>query len=116
MEDYMAEPTRNKRNRGKERYWSKHIKLWKDSGLRQVAYCRQKDLSRTQFTYWKCKLAKKATPVTFIPIPGKTTRSQVPNNEQGCLKLNIGSTYQVEISDGFSPDTLSTLIRILGKI
>ena len=112
----MAEPTRNRRNREKERYWSKHIESWKDSGLRQVEYCRQKDLSRTRFTYWKCKLTKKAGPVTFIPIPGKTIRPQAYHNNQGCLKLNIGGTYQIEIGDGFSPDTLSTLIRTLGKV
>lgn len=112
----MAEQTRKERNREKQQFWATHIDSWKISGLRQVDYIRQNDLSRHRFTYWKRKLDKKEDPVTFIPIPGKAIRSQVPNNEQGCLKLNIGSTYQVEISDGFSPDTLSTLIRILGKI
>jgi len=112
----MVEPAKKERNRGKELFWSKHIKLWEESGLRQADYCRQKDLSRTQFTYWKCKLAKKTGPVTFVPVPEKALRSQIPDSKQGSLKLNINNIYQIEICEGFSPDTLSTLIRTLGKI
>jgi len=112
----MAEQTRKERNREKEQFWSTHMESWKESGLRQVDYCRQKDLSRTRFTYWKCKLTKKAGSVTFVQMPGKAIRSQRHPKNQGSLKLNINSTYQIEIGDGFSPDTLSTLIRTLGKI
>ena len=112
----MAEQTRKERNREKQQFWATHIDSWKISGLRQVDYIRQNDLSRHRFTYWKRKLDKKVDSVTFVPIPGKTIRPQAYHNNQGCLKLNIGGTYQIEIGDGFSPDTLSTLIRTLDKI
>jgi len=112
----MAEQTREEKNREKQEFWSSHIESWKDSGLKQVEYCRQNNLIRHRFTYWKCKLHKKIEPLSFVPIPGNTIRSQININNQASLKLNINSTYQIEVGDGFSPDTLSILVRTLGSI
>ena len=112
----MAEQPREEKNRKKQEFWSSHIESWKGSGLKQIDYCRENNLSRHRFTYWKCKLNKKIEPLTFIPIPGNTIRSQIDLNNQATLKLNIGGSYQIEIGDGFSSETLSSLIRTLGRI
>ena len=112
----MAEQTREERTREKRQFWSSHIESWKDSGLKQIDYCRENNLSRHRFTYWKCKLHKKIEPLAFVQIPCNTIRSQINLNNQASLKLNIGGTYQIEIGDGFSPDTLSILVRTLGSI
>jgi hypothetical protein len=112
----MAEQNRKERNREKRRAWAAHIEAWKSSNLSQVEYCRQKDLSRPQFTYWKCKLRKKADPVSFVPILGASFRSQIQRNHSAPIKLIIDNRYQIEIGEGFSPDTLSTLIRTLGGL
>jgi hypothetical protein len=112
----MAEQSRKERNRKKQRIWAAHIEGWKSSNLSQVEYCRQKDLSRPQFTYWKCKLRKKADPVSFVPVLGTSFRSQIHRNHSAPLKLIIDNRYQIEIGEGFSPDTLSTLIRTLGGL
>lgn len=60
----MAEQSRKEQNREKRRTWTAHIEAWKNSDLSQVEYCREKNLSRHQFTYWNCKLKKK-DPVTL---------------------------------------------------
>ena len=112
----MAEQTRKERNKEKQRVWTCRIDEWKSSGLSQSEYCRQKELSKCQFTYWKCKLVKKADPVRFVPVLGKSVRSQIPLNNQAPIKLIIDSRYQIEIGDGFSPDTLLTLILSLGRL
>jgi len=112
----MAEETSEERNRAKQQFWSSHIESWKDSGLKQSEYCRQNNLIRHRFTYWKCKLHKKIESLSFVPIPGNTILSQINLNNQATLKLNIGGPYQIEIGDGFSPATLSILIRTLGSI
>jgi len=111
----MTERTRSERNREKQESWTSHIEAWRTSGLSQVDYCRQHELSRHRFTYWKCKLDKKTNPVAFIPISGDSFRAQIRYNNKTPIKLNIGS-YQIEIGDGFSPETLSTLILTLGRI
>jgi len=112
----MAEQTREERTREKRQFWSSHIESWKDSGLKQIDYCRENNLSRQRFTYWKCKLHKKTEPLVFVPISGNAIRSQINLNNQAPLKLDIGGIYQIEIGDGFSSDTLSSLIRTLGRI
>lgn len=112
----MTEQTREDKNREKQEFWASHIESWKGSGLKQVEYCRHHNLIRHRFTYWKCKLYKKIEPLAFVPIPGNAIRSQIHSNNQASLKLNIGGVYQIEIGDGFSPDTLSNLVRTLGSI
>ncbi|MBN2569774.1 MAG: hypothetical protein JXB42_10140, partial [Deltaproteobacteria bacterium] len=67
----MTEQTRGERNREKQDSWTSHVETWKESGLSQVDYCRQHNLSRCRFTYWKCKLYKNTDPVKFIPISGE---------------------------------------------
>lgn len=36
-------------------FWRQHIAQWQASGLSQVGYCRQHELTTHQFSYWKCK-------------------------------------------------------------
>jgi hypothetical protein len=112
----MAKQTREDQNREKKRVWTSRINAWKSSGLTQVEYCRQKELSKCQFTYWKCKLDKKEVPVKFVSIPGESVQSQVLRDNQAPIKLIIDSRYQIEIGDGFSPGTLSALICTLGRL
>lgn len=113
----MAEQSWKERNIEKQRIWRSHIEAWKSSDLSQVEYCRQKDLSRVQFTYWKCKLVKKTEPVTFVPVLGKPLlSSEGPLDHQAPIKLIIDKRYKIEVGDGFSPMTLSTLIRTLGGL
>jgi len=111
----MTGQTISERNREKQETWTSHLEAWRTSGLSQVDYCRQHDLSRYRFTYWKRKLDKKMAPVTFIPITGDSVRPQIRYNNQTPIKLNIGG-YQIEIGDGFSPETLSTLLFTLSRI
>lgn len=112
----MAEQSCRERNKEKQKIWTSHIEGWKSSGLSQVDYCRQNDLSRVQFTYWKCKLDKKAEPVTFVPVLGKPFLAERAFNSQVPLKLIIDSHYKIEIADGFSPATLSALIHTLERL
>ena len=113
----MAEHSRKERNEEKQRNWASHIEGWKSSGLSQVEFCRQNDLSRVQFTYWKRKLLKKSDSVTFFQVLGKSLGSEgLLVNHQAPLKLIIDSRYKIEIGDGFSPATLSVLIRTLGGL
>jgi hypothetical protein len=112
----MAEQTREEKNQKKQEFWTSHIESWKESGLKQIDYCRQNNISRHRFTYWKCKLHKKKDSLTFVSVSGKAILSQLSPYNQASLKLNIGGTYQIEIGDGFSPETLSILVQTLGRI
>jgi len=95
------------KNKERARFWQSHIDEWSASGLSQAEYCRQKDLSRHRFTYWKRKFKPKHLPVKFVQIP-EPMEINVPD-----LKLNIGPGLQIEIPDGFSRGTLEQVLATL---
>ena len=90
------------------RYWKSHIDMWLSSGLSQSEYCRQKELSRDRFAYWKTKLKKKNLPVEFVQV---SNASQLKPGAD--LKLNIVPGLQIEIPDGFSQVTLEKVLKTL---
>jgi hypothetical protein len=58
-----------------EHYWQTHFKRWQESGLTQSDYCRQAELSRHRFKYWRRKLEpasvnrrKKKRENGFVPV------------------------------------------------
>ena len=93
----------------KQKYWQRHIEQCSQSRLSQAAYCREHNLKIKSFTYFKSRL-KKNLPVQFVQVPVEPVR--VPS----FLKLNIGSGFQVEIPDGFSPITLTQVLQVIGGV
>lgn len=90
------------------KYWKSHIDQWSNSGLSQTEYCRQNELSRHKFTYWKIKFKKDHRPVKFVQVPPG------PQVLSGAgLKLNIGAGLQIEIPNGFSQATLEQVLKTL---
>lgn len=100
--------TREEKSEALGKYWKSHIDQWSNSGLSQTEYCRQNELSRHKFTYWKIKFKEKHLPVEFVQVPSV---SQVMSGEG--LKLNIGAGLQIEIPDGFSQATLEKVLKTL---
>ena len=106
----MATGSRQDKITQKQMYWHNHIKQWLRSGLSQAAYCRKNDLKIKSFTYFKSRLNKKNLPVQFVQIP--IEQLQAPS----FLKLNISSSFQIEIPDGFSQSTLTQVLQVLGGV
>ena len=95
----------------KNRFWQAHIETWKQSGIRQTAYCRSKGLSWRSFGYWKKKFFRKP-PLTFVPVAIK--RFPPPAGLPGTsLKLLTRGGYGIEVGDGFSQETLKKLLNTL---
>jgi len=111
----MAEETREEMFREREESWRRHIRLWEESGLTQIEYCRQNNLSRQRFTYWKCKRDRKDEPVKFVPLhTGHTIKNQ--SLKDAGLRLIIGDKYKVEIGEGFSEEVLYRLMTALERV
>ena len=111
----MDKQTRSEKNGEKREYWNSHIEAWKQSGLSQIDYCRQKDLSRHRFTYWKCKRDRESDPIRFVHVLPRPILSPFSINDTAPLKVIIGDRYRIEIGDGFSSDTLLRLIGTLER-
>ena len=53
----------------KKQLWHNHINSWKESGLGPEKYCREHNLKRATFYYWKKRLNNEASsPLSFVPI------------------------------------------------
>ena len=100
-----------------QRHWQAHVTALKKSGLSRAEYCRQHQLSYHAATYWLRKLSKpvnKGTtlvPVTFTP---DTLKNPVPA-VRAALKVVLPNKTAIEVSDDFSPVTLTRLLATLEK-
>jgi hypothetical protein len=56
----------------KSKFWQDHFEKWSVSGLNQRDYCSEKDISYTQFCYWRNisnqKLPLKRGTIPFIEV------------------------------------------------
>jgi len=111
----MAEEGRSEQETEREESWLRHIKDWEESGLTQVEYCRQNNLSRHRFTYWRCKRKRKEEPIKFVPLYRKQIIGNPSLNNSG-IRLIIGDRYRVEVGEGFSEDVLYRLVAALERV
>ena len=65
-----------------EQYWQSHFVRWRESGLTQSEYCRQAQLSRHRFKYWRNKLdatvkrRRKKPKSGFVPVQVRGSTSE----------------------------------------
>ena len=60
----------------KPEFWSRHLGLWKDSGLNIREYCELEELSKNAFGYWRRKLSSPKPPVDgFVELKVSSPRN-----------------------------------------
>jgi len=90
--------------------WESHIKNWKASSLTQAEYCRQNNLKEKSFTYWKRGVQETAQAIRFVPVVydvKPVIKTSMP------IKVVVKDRYVIEVADGFTPDTLKEVLRVL---
>ena len=89
----------------------KHIKTWQESGLSQVAYCRQYKLNSKTFSNWlrvyRSQQVSSSAP-TLIPVEIKSKVSP-----SGALCLRWPQGYKLELPADVSPQWLAELLKCL---
>jgi len=98
----------------KRRIWKAHIERWQQSGLSQVAYCREHRLTLHQFYYWKKKLVQPDTDISFVPLDLSQHLPVVVKATS--LNLFTPSGYKIEVGQGFDPATLKQLINTVQSL
>jgi len=56
-----------KKKTSRRPFWQEHLRAWSESGLTQADYCRQHQLSRAAFGWWKRQLQGKPKPRRRFP-------------------------------------------------
>jgi transposase len=109
-EEHPTEPTPEQ----KRRHWQAHIKSWQQSGLSQVAYCREHGLKKHQFTYWKKRTHKKDHDIAFVPLRCSQNLPALVNPSKICLTTPNG--YTLELSRGFDHIVVRQLLNTVRSL
>jgi len=109
----MTEKSRQEENTEKRRYWKEHLDAWQISGLSQVEYCRQHDLSRFRFQYWKRRFEGSVSMPALIEVPFASVMARKPYQ---ALRLVVGDHYQIAVERDFDPMALRQLIGVLDRL
>jgi hypothetical protein len=100
-----------------EQYWQEQMTAWKASGLKQMQYCREHQLSKHAFVYWKLKLlGKDPLPATLVPVSAHQLRHLHCQDGSAQIRLVVGKRYHVEIQPGFNAQTLQEILGVLERL
>lgn len=85
--------------------WARHVQAWRDSGLTQVANCRQHGLKPKALVYWIRRGRQAATPLTLVPLAVQGA------SVSGELLLQHARGWQLALPDGVDAIWLAGLLR-----
>jgi hypothetical protein len=94
-------------------YWEQMLYKWEASGLSQSEFCRQNDLNRRRFNYWKRRFRKSSQSIPLVQLGGLACFSEKYLSNSTALGLTIDGRFRIEICDGFNPVTLEQVIQII---
>ncbi len=107
--------TKNLSRPAKQRFWENHVTQCGQSELTQAEYCRLNKINANSFEYWKRKIDRSSLPALVeVPFPQSLTVSGCSVSPR--LWLVLGQRYRIEIGNGFDPEDLERLIRVLERI
>ncbi len=109
----MQKSKQQQRKKNSRAFWKKHIKKCSESGLTQKEYCLRNGIGSKSMTYWKSKLKKENTDISFVHLPIAVRPIQPA---QTSLKLICNDKYIVEVGDNFAADTLKRLLHTIEAI
>ncbi len=94
--------------------WAAHMDAWKNSGLSQVQFCKQNNLTYAAFGYWRTRLKKlnainndandDTDVVKFLPV-------NLSRNMSTHLTLNINHQHSINILPDFDARLLTKIIQ-----
>lgn len=111
--------TSKQRAGGKERFWRRVLRQWRQSGLSVREYCWEAGLSEPSFYSWRRTLAQRdASPVQFVPLavasePPSPQANPTDPGAAGGLELVLDNGRVLRVRPGFDAPTLQRLLGLL---
>jgi hypothetical protein len=93
----------------KRTFWQKQFCSWRDSGLSQSQYCRQKGIRSSQWFYWKKRLGESNAALTLVPLSLSSMRDQVV--KEPAVRVITPNGFTIEMVREVLPASLGQLIR-----
>ena len=98
----------------KRRIWRSHLERWKQSGLSQVAYCRERGLKPHRFTYWKNRFKRTDAGIKFVPL--RFSQNLPVPVAASTFNLFTPNGYRIEVGSGFDAPTLKQLLSAVQSL
>lgn len=91
-------------------FWAEQIRLCRESGKSQKAFCQDAGLARSSFEYWKRKLQKTAggSHIVAVPVANMVRASPL-------LRLHVRGGYLLEVEPGFCQQTLREILEVVNN-
>ncbi len=96
--------------------WQAIIDEFRNSGLKQAEFCRQRDLSLPTFRkylYGSRPIAPSSQGVEFLPVTTPTNLRENPQPSTDLLVLILADDRRVAVSPGFDSQTLRRLVETI---
>jgi len=106
----MEKKSRDEERAEKRRIWEAHLKSWKESGLSQAKFCREKELEARRFLYWKKRIMPQKASFVEIAISRPSYSAVSP------ISIVVGGHYRIEIQEGFNPASLEQVLKVVGGL
>jgi len=113
----MEENTQPPISNDKAAFWVKTYEDWKASGEGQREFCLKRNISYTQFGYWRSKLKKEKQSLTALPshfIPVKIRPNSLGSNDEQTLKIALPSNILLSVPPHLSSTQLELIVKLTG--
>ena len=101
------------------RFWAKHLRQWLQSGLSQVEYCRQKDLSAPALGWWKRQLPRdlwSGSPLVLPePARGAFVELQIGRGQEATYEIVLGQGRSLRLGPRFDLGQVRQLVQVLDQ-
>lgn len=99
----------------KEGFWKEHSDAWKVSGLTQVVYCAQQNISYESFLYQHNRMAAKSQRTKLNFVEAKPKPETISTQTAG-LQLMLPNGIRVGITNEVNTALLKTVLTIAGEL
>lgn len=107
-EDYHLFDSQQKR-----RFWQSHVEQWRQSGLRQSAYCRRHDLSAHRFYHWRRRiLGADKSAVSFLPVALSASLRQ----HRPTVRIHTPNGFTIEVETQGASSEIRQLVAMVAAL
>lgn len=89
-------------------HWREVLKQQALSGLSAAAFCREHNVSKDRFYWWKRRFRREET---LIKESGFLQLVPLPNHQQSGIRIRLSNNVSIEVERGFDPATLREVIQ-----
>lgn len=97
--------------------WEKRVSAYKASGLTQMKWCEENDISIHQLGYWLKKFRSEnlteTTSHKWLPIKVDHDES-VPSSSNPSIVVSVGKA-KIEVTSDFDPSLLANVVKALSN-